>query len=155
MKKFLLALAAVLVAGTVSADVILNVPGMKGASTDKNILVEVYNADSNALENGDVVVYALDSTRGLAVTDTTSADSPKVAGIVYPNTIAVGGYGTIMIYGYHPAVSVAVAHADGALLGTSTTAEATGVVTAVGSVVAVALEATTSSTTVKAFVNAF
>lgn len=155
MKKFLLALAAVLVAGTVSADQVLNVAGFKGAPTDKNILVEVYNADSNAVENGDVVSYTYSATKGLAITDTTSAADPKVAGIVYPNTIAAGAYGTIMVYGYHPAVTIAVANDDGALLGTSTTAEATGIVTAVGSVVAVALEATTSSTTVKAFVNAF
>lgn len=152
MKKFLLALAAVLVAGTVSADQVLNVAGFKGSSTDKNILVEVYNADGVAHTNGSVVVYGANTAYGLAITSTTSASSTLGAGVVYPKTIAANSFGTIMIYGYHPAVKVGEVTAVGSLLGTSTTADVTGVVTGVGTVIARALEVTTSSTTVKALV---
>lgn len=156
MKKVIGAVSALFLGAALFAgDVDLTNASEVADATKYNKLLRVYNADAVAHENGDVVVFQYDSTYALEVATTTSADSKLVAGIVYPKTMAANSWGTIMVYGYHPAITIGVANSSGDCLGTSTTAEATGVTTAQGACVAVALEATTSSTTVKGFVNAF
>lgn len=153
MKKFIV-LSALLSVSAFAVAGVANTAGFNGAPTDKNVVVKVYNADGVAHENGDVVEYVYNSSYGLAIATTTSASSKAVAGIVYPDTIPANTFGTILIYGYHPAITIGVANSAGDCLGTSTTAEATGLTTTADACVAVALEATTSSTTVKGFVRA-
>lgn len=159
MKKFLGVLAALFLGASVYAvDIDWTNPSEVTDATRYNKLLRVYNADNVAHENGDVVVWQYDAVYGLEITTTTSANNALVAGVVYPNTIAAGGFGTIMVYGYHPAVTIGVANSSGAVLITSTTGEATGVfdvsVSTEAYSVGIALESTTSSTTVKALINA-
>lgn len=118
-----------------------------------NMLIFVKNTSGSAVENGDVVAWKDGTIDGLEVTSTATANSKLVAGIVYPNTIADGAWGTVMVYGYHSAITIGVANSAGDCLGTSTSAEATGITTTAGACVATALEATTSSTTVKGLVH--
>jgi hypothetical protein len=157
MKKVIAFAVAVFAAGSVFAGSLdITNPGQTTDTAKYNKLLRVYNADTVAHENGDVVVWQYDAVYGLEITTTTSANNPLVAGVVYPDTIAAGGWGTIMVYGYHPAVTIGVANASGDVLVTSTTGEATGVfnvaTTTMAYPVGIALEATTSSTTVKAFI---
>jgi hypothetical protein len=155
MKKVIAFAVALFAASSILAgSVDITNPGRTTDTGNYNKLLRVYNADTVAHENGDVVVWQYDATYGIEITTDTVGSSTLVAGIVYPDTIPAASFGTIMVYGYHPAITVGVATSVGSILGTSTTGEACGVVTAVGSVVATALEATTSSTTVKGFVNA-
>lgn len=153
-KKLLSTLAIVLgLSVGLKADVWVGGAGAQTDVTRNNKLVWVYNSDTVAHENGDVVVWFDGTTDGLEVSTTTTANSKLVAGVVYPNTIEAQTWGSVMIYGYHPAVTIGVANAAGDCLGTSTTGEATGITTTADACVATALEATTSSTTVKAFVH--
>jgi hypothetical protein len=125
--------------------------------------VTVYNEDTVAHEAGDVCIYVLPASAtypGLSVSTTSTANVVRVAGVVpYGETLAASSWGRLQVYGYHRAVTIAVANSEGDALVTSTTGEAAGVytlatsTTTVGadkSVFGVALEATTSSTTVKA-----
>lgn len=125
-------------------------------------LLWVYNSDDVAHENGDVVVWKDGSVAdGLEISTTTSAQNSLVAGVVAPATIAASSWGFIQTHGYHSAITIGVANSAGDCLTTSTTGEAaelltlaiaTTTVTSQTSVFAVALEATTSSTTVKGFI---
>jgi hypothetical protein len=155
MKKLLTALFALSVSAAAFADQKVGPAApYKLDATSHNLLVYVYNPDAVAHENGDVVVWYDGSlVDGLEVSTTTSASNKLVAGIVYPDTIAAQSWGTVMVYGYHPAINIGVANSAGDCLGTSTTAEVTGITTTAGACVATALEATTSSTTVKGFVH--
>lgn len=124
--------------------------------------VYVYNEDAADHEAGDVCIYVLPASAtypGLSVSTTTTANVARVAGVVpYGETLKASKWGRLQTYGYHPAVTIAVANSAGDGLITSTTAEAAGVlsiatstttVTADHAVFGIALEATTSSTTVK------
>lgn len=116
-------------------------------------LVWVLNNDAVDHEAGDVLVWADSTYDGVTVATTTSANSKLMAGVVpYGYTLPASGWGWMQVYGYHPAITVVVANSAGDCLGTSTTAEGTTVTTTVGACGAVALEATTSSTTVKGFI---
>jgi hypothetical protein len=155
MKKFIGVFAALLAGAALYAgSVDITNPSEIKDATKYNKLVRVYNADTVAHENGDVVVWAYDATYGVAITSTTSDSNKLFAGVVYPNTIAAYGVGTIMVEGYHTAVAVEDATAIGDCLGTSATAESAGVTTTAGACGAIALEVTTTSTTVKAFIRA-
>lgn len=126
--------------------------------------VDAYNADNVTHEIGDVVVYAAGSTYDLQITTTTTGNNGLVAGVIAGYDCEAGRICRVQVRGYHPAVTIAVANAAGDSLVTSTTGEAAGVYSIAQStgiagsnqaqtfgVFGVALEATTSSTTVKAF----
>lgn len=123
--------------------------------------IRVYNEDDVAHEAGDVLIYVLPASAtydGLSVSTTTSASVGRVAGVVpVGETLKASSWGRLQTYGYHPAVTIAVANSEGAELITSSTGEAAGVYSSGaehGIVFATALEATTSSTTVKALIKA-
>ena len=133
-------------------------------STRHRQLLWAYNADSVAHENGDVVVWYDGTNDGLEFSTTTTANNGLVAGVVAPKTVAATSWGFIQTHGYHSAITIGVANSAGDALVTSTTGEAAGVYSvaqATGTasnqsntfgVLGVALEATTSSTTVKGFI---
>ncbi len=146
---FALVLGAVAFADTKVGDAVKD----RTDVTSHNLLITVKNVTASAVENGDVVLWKDGTIDGLEVEAAASANSKLVAGIVYPNTIAAGAWGTVMVYGYHPAITIGVANSAGDCLGASGTAEATAVTTTAGACVATALEATTSSTTVKGLVH--
>lgn len=135
-------------------------PALKDSDAQRNAVYEwVYNSDNVAHEVGDVVVYKDGTYDGVEVSTTTTAANPLVAGVVVGNTIAATSWGNIQVAGYCPTVTIGVANAAGDPLVTSTTGEAAGVldiatatttVSAQSAVFAVAFEATTTSTTVKA-----
>lgn len=127
-------------------------------------LLWVYNSDNVAHEDGDVVVWFDGSTSdGLEISTTTTANNGLVAGVCFGD-ISATSWGFIQTHGYHDSVTIGVANSAGDMLVTSTTGEAAGVYSvaqatgtganqsAIFGVFAVALEATTSSTTVKAFI---
>lgn len=117
-------------------------------------LLRVLNADAVAHEAGDVLVWKDGTYDGLEVSTTTSANIRLIAGFVpYGYTLPASDWGWLQTCGYHPAITIAVANSAGDCLGTSTTAEATDVTTTAGACGAVALEATTSSTTVKGLIH--
>jgi hypothetical protein len=133
--------------------------------------VTVYNEDAVDHAAGSILVYKDGSYDGVSVSSTTTANNPLVAGVVPVGyTLPASGWGFVQISGYHSAIKIGVANSAGDLLGTSTTADKAGVYSVVGTttttgtaakstdltasfgVAAVALEATTSSTTVKGFI---
>ena len=125
--------------------------------------ISMYNADNVTHEVGDVVVFGTNSTYGIAITTITTANYSRVAGVIAGQDCASGQICLVKTHGYDGAVTVSVATTAGDALVTSTTGEAAGVYsisqatgTAAGEAVsagvfAIALESTTSSTTVKAF----
>ncbi len=134
----------------------------QGESTAE--FISVYNADDVTHEVGDVVVFAANSTYDLAITTTTTANNGLVAGVIAGQDCAAATFCRVQVAGYHGGVTIGVANSAGDSLVTSTTGEAAGVYSVVqatgiaGSnqattfgVFGVALEATTSSTTVKAW----
>lgn len=131
--------------------------GEAGAATDPSRNAEyiwVLNADAVAHEIGDIVVFKDGTYDGVEVATTTSADNKLAAGIVARQDMPASGWGFVQVYGYHSAATIGVANAAGDCLGTSTTAEAATVTTTAGACIATALEATTSSTTVKVLIHA-
>ena len=149
MKKLLMALGFALLAGSAHA-----ASGQFGDPTDTlNEYVTVLNADAVAHEVGDIVVWSDLST--MTVSTTTSANLRNFAGVVAFKDLAANGKGLIQTFGYHSAISIGVANSSGDCLGTSTTAEVAGVTTTAGACIAVALEATTSSTTVKGLIRGY
>ena len=119
--------------------------------------IRVFNEDYVSHAAGSVMIYVLPAAAtyaGVSVSSTTSASLGRVAGVVpYGETIASRGWGRLQVYGYHPAVKIAVANAATDELITSTTAGSAGVYSSGaehGIVFGTALEATVSSTTVKA-----
>jgi hypothetical protein len=136
------------------------------------LFVPVHNEDNVAHEVGDVVVWSDNTHDGVDVTTTTSANAPLVAGVVAIKDIPASGYGLVQVAGYHSAVTISVANSAGDALVTSTTGESAGVFTVTGTttttgtaatstellnyrgVFGVALEAGTSSTTIKAIIRA-
>lgn len=124
----------------------------------------VYNADNVAHEDGDVVVWTDGSLAdGLEISTTSTANNGLVAGVCLGD-IPANSWGWLLTRGYHDSITIGVANSAGDALVTSSTAEAAGVYSvaqATGTssnqsntwgVFAVALEATTSSTTVKGIV---
>jgi len=159
-------LAALFVAGVVHARYMGN-EGSYNTDTGRNAsFIKVYNADTVAHENGDVVVW-YDGTiaDGLEISSTTTANNSLVAGVVADpsGSIPAASWGIIQTVGYNSAITVSVATTAGDVLISTTTGEAAGVYTVVKAtgtatgesasfgVFAVALESTTSSTTVKGF----
>jgi len=126
--------------------------------------IEVLNADNVAHEVGDVLVWKDGTYDGIEVSSTTTANNGLVAGVVCEREMPANGVGFIQVQGYHSAITIGVANSAGDSLVTSTTGEAAGVYSVaqatgtasgqsqVNGVFAVALEATTSSTTVKGFI---
>lgn len=126
--------------------------------------ITVINGDTVTHEIGDVVVFATDTTYGIKITTTTTANNGLVAGVIAQKDCASGDLCVVQVRGYHAGVTIGVANSAGDALVTSTTGEAAGVYSvaqATGTstnqsntfgVFAIALEATTSSTTVKAFI---
>ena len=121
----------------------------------------VYNADNVSHSTGSVVAVVTNATYGIAIATVSTAQSATVAGVVAPDACAATSMCFIQIYGYNSGVKIGVANSLGDLLVTSTTGEKAGiysVASATGTanlndgIFAVALEATTSSTTVKAFI---
>ena len=147
--------------------------GDAGGSERNRVLITVFNDDAVAHEVGDVVVWSDGSTHddGIEITTTTTAHNNLVAGVVALYDIPGNSFGYIQTSGYHAAVTIGVANSAGDALVTSTTAEAVGVFAVTGtttttgtavtiaevvrvfSVVGIALEATTSSSTVKVLLN--
>jgi hypothetical protein len=141
-------------------------PALPRTSAERNAeFLVVYNADGVAHEVGDVLIWSDGSTAdGLEVTTTTTANNPLVAGVVVTRTIPATDWGIMQTRGYHSGVTISVANSAGDPLVTGTTAEASTIgtiVMATGTatgeaidyprgVFAVAFEATTTSTTVKA-----
>lgn len=137
-----------------------------GANTDatrNRELLWVYNATANGHDVGDVVVWTDGSVAdGLEIDQTTTANNGLVAGVIAVSSVSATSWGWLQTHGYHSAVRIAVANSAGDSLVTSGTAEAATVYTmaqATGTaanegrtfgVLGVALEATTTSTTVKA-----
>lgn len=151
MRKFILMLA--LVGLAVSARAYQFGGGTTNTDEERNQeLLWVLNADAVDHAAGSVVVWADSTYDGVTVATTTTANSKLMAGVVpYGYTLPASGWGWIQVKGYHPAIKVSVATSAGDGLSTSTTAEKTAVSTTAGAIWAVALEATTSSTTVKGF----
>lgn len=158
---FLLALMSI----ASSAHARFSNPALANTDEERNAVYEwVYNSDDVAHEAGDVVVYKDGTYDGVEISTTTTANNALVAGVVaYGETCAATSWCKIQVAGYHPAVTISVANSARDALVTSTTgegagvysvAQATGTLTGESAsfgVFAVALEATTSSTTVKAF----
>lgn len=119
-----------------------------------SMLLWVRNAEaSTALANGTVCQWTDGSVAdGLEVIIAATADSNLVAGVA-TGAVAAGKYGFIQTHGYHSAIKVATATtaADALSVG-STAGQAKTSSTAGMRQFAVALEATTSSTTVKGFI---
>lgn len=125
--------------------------------------ITVQNGAAEVLEVGDVVVFQIDTTYGIEVVETTTANNGLVAGVIAQKDCAVGDTCVVQTRGYNGAVNVDVATSAGDTLVTSGTGEFSTVYTVAQSTgtsanqsraagpFAVALEATTSSTTVKAF----
>lgn len=155
MRRILVALMFAVSTSMVAADVRVG-PAVVDRDDVKqnNILITVKNTSGSAVENGDLVIWKDGTLDGLEVSSTATANSKLIAGVVYPSTIADGAYGTIMVYGYHPAIELSAANTAGDCIGTSTTAEEGAPTTTVGACIATALETTASSTTVKGFVHA-
>lgn len=118
------------------------------------VLLWVYNAEaSTALANGTVVQWTDGSlVDGLEVIVAATADSNLVAGVAI-GAVAAVSWGFIQTHGYHSAIKVATAtSAADALSVGSTAGQAKTSATAGLRQFAAALEATTSSTTVKGFI---
>lgn len=135
-------------------------PIMAQTSALKNAnFASVFNQDAVAHAAGSVVIYSSATVAtypGLSVSTTTTANNPRIAGVVV-GTLPASGWGIIQTYGM-ASVKIAVANSVGDPLATSTTAEQAGVetiavsTTTVGAdraVLGIALETTTSSTTVR------
>lgn len=170
MRKYVFGLALAFMAlaynvQNTKADYSAGEPGTATMSVHRHI--PVYNSDTDAKEVGDVVVWKDGSTfgDGMEITTTTTANNGLVAGVICEHTISGNGWGFVQTHGYHSGITIGVANSAGDSLVTSGTAEAAGVYSvlqATGTqasgeartfgVFAVALEATTSSTTVKGFI---
>lgn len=167
-KKVWLFVAALGLMGVFGSSVKAYQFGSGSMNTDEErnrIVIQVYNADTVAHEDGDVAVWNDGSIQdGVEVTTTTTANNGLVAG-VFLGDCPAATWCTLLTHGYHDSVTIAVANSARDALVTSTTGEAAGVYsvaqatgTASGEatsfgVFATALEATTSSTTVKAFIH--
>ena len=101
MKKIIgLFIAMLLIASVAGAHQLSSDPTGAMTTTFPAVYIDVYSA--SALEAGNVVVWAIDDSTGdndAWVESTTTADTGIVAGVVWPNAIAAGGTGTIVIYG--------------------------------------------------------
>lgn len=174
MKKLALFTGTLLLAGLFSTAILvqkgkafqLQSVAKDTSAVDHVEVQSVYNLDNVAHEVGDVVIWA-DGSRvdGKEISTTTTANHPLVAGVIYGETCAATSDCLIQTRGYHAAITVAVATSAGDPLVTSTTGEGSTIATitmATGTaageaidyprgVFAVALEATTASTTVKGF----
>mgnify|MGYP001576053910 CR=1 FL=1 len=142
----------------------LNSVGRDIDSERNREVIWVYNSDNVAHEVGDVVVWFDGSTQddGIEISTTTTANNGLVAGVVALYDIPATSWGFIQTRGYHSGVTIGVSNSAGDSLVTSGTGEASGVYSLAQStgslanqaqiygVFAVALEATSSSTTVKA-----
>jgi len=101
MKKLLYAfLAVLLIAGAAYA---VSIPQTEDAENGPFVwYVPVYNSNASTLAAGDVVVWEIDESTGDNdnwVEDTTTADTPLVAGVIWPSSIAVGASGTMAVHG--------------------------------------------------------
>lgn len=108
---------------------------------------------STALANGDVVEWYDGTTvDGLEVKLGSTGDQKLVAGVAI-GAVAAGEWGFIQVRGYHSAIKIATANSagDGLSIG-ATSGKAKSDNTAGMDNFGVALEATTSSTTVKGFI---
>lgn len=118
------------------------------------VYVRVKNGSAQALANGDVVIWDATDDDGITVDVTTSAGSKLVAGVIV-DSIAIGGYGRMQVWGYHPAVKVdggTTDVADAALIGTGEPAGYAYTTTTLGTVLGVMLEAKASQGTAKVFI---
>lgn len=118
------------------------------------VYVRVKNGSAQALANGDVVVWDSTEKDGISVNVTTSADSKLIAGVIL-ESIAVGEYGKMQIWGYHSAVKVdggTTNVADGALVGSGGAAGYAYTTTTLGAVLGVMLEAEEAQGTAKVFI---
>lgn len=108
------------------------------------------NVSGGALANGDVVIYIATESTGINATTTTSANDVRVAGVCI-DTPANNEYFRCQVEGVHSAVKIIPAGAtiaQGAQLGTHTTAKTANVGTpAVSAVLGLSLATHTSSTT--------
>ena len=99
-KLFITCLAVLFMASVAYA---ASIPWIVDARNQKEIWTTVvYNNSSGDLAIGDVVVWDIGSSTGdddNYITTTTTANSPIVAGVVYPAAILDGDTGTIAIYG--------------------------------------------------------
>lgn len=118
------------------------------------VYVRVKNGSAQALVNGDVVVWDSTDDDGISVDVTTSADSKLIAGVIV-ESIPVGEYGKMQIWGYHSAVKVdggTTDVADGALVGSGSAAGYAYTTTTLGAVLGVMLEAEATQGTAKVFI---
>jgi hypothetical protein len=125
--------------------------------------VDVYNNDNVTHEVGDVVVLGTNSTYDIQIATTATANNSLVLGVIAGQDCAAASMCKVQTRGYHSGVTIGVANAAGDMLVTSTTGEAAGLYTIamssgtganqaiIDGIFGVALEATTSSTTVKAW----
>jgi hypothetical protein len=103
--KRLFILTALIVCLTVGIVYAANIVRVVDPQNQKEIwITEVYNDDdaSATMTAGSVVVWDIHSSTGdndNYVTETSTADTGLVAGVVYPTDIAFGATGTIAIYG--------------------------------------------------------
>jgi hypothetical protein len=118
------------------------------------VYVLVKNGSSGALANGDVVIWDATDDDGISVDTIATAESTLIAGVIC-ESIAVGAYGRMQVYGYHSAVKIDGGTTDvaaNAVIGSGNVANYAYTATAVGAVLGVALEAVASKTTGKAFI---
>lgn len=118
------------------------------------VYVRVKNSSAQALVSGDVVVWDSTDDDGISVDVTTSADSKLIAGVIV-ESIAIGEYGRMQIWGYHSAVKVDGGTTDvaaGALVGSGGAAGYAYTTTTLGAVLGVMLEAEDSLGTAKVFI---
>ena len=130
MKKIIgLFIAMLLIASVAGAHQLSSDPSGAMTTQFPAVYVDVYNDPDNAdaLAAGEVVVYDIDASSGdndFWVATTTTADTGVVAGVVWPNAIAVGGTGTIVIYGMAQCTADGGGVSSKGLMCTSTTAGA-------------------------------
>lgn len=90
-----------------------------------SVKIPAYNNSGGTLDAGDVVVADFSSSTGdndLYVTTTTTADTGRVVGVVWPDSIAAASSGSVVVYGFAECdVSATGVGVNGAIC-TSTTA---------------------------------
>ena len=120
-----LALAMLLIGSVAYGHQISSDPAGNMTSQFPGVQIDVYAAA--AVDAGDVVVWDVGASTGdndAWVATTTTADTGLVAGVIWPNDIAAGNSGSMVIYGMAECDTAGGGIADDGLLCTTATAGA-------------------------------
>lgn len=121
-RKALLLVAAVGLAGIFGSRLVAYQFGSGTMLTDparNRVIIQVYNGDVLAHEDGDVLVWKDGTYDGVEVSTTTTENNALVAGVAFGD-IAAGGWGWLQTHGYHDSVTVGTVAAGDSLVTGST-----------------------------------